>query len=149
MATPTALTHGRRSATPSEPERLDEWDQLDRLTRRIGRWALVGIPSWLVLLAAFNQQLTGIPWLVGVVAASVLATIIVVLADRRAQEHHGSGLGPVARSILTWGVAFGVFAIVFSAAGAGDSVLILVPFVAATFVTAAIEIARRAMAGRR
>jgi hypothetical protein len=46
-------------------------------------------------------------------------------------------------------VSFGVFALVFSAAGAGDSALILVPFLAATLATGAIELARRAFAGRR
>jgi hypothetical protein len=74
----------------------------------------------------------------------------VVVVNRRAEDgRNRDRLGPVGRAILTWGIAFGVFALIFSAAGAGDSALILVPFLAATVVTGAIELARRALAGRR
>ena len=126
----------------------DDWDQVERWTRRITRLAAVGVPSWLILLAAFNEEWTGIPWVAGFAMASLLATIITVVADRVVFTGDARGLGPFGRALIAWAVVFAVLAAVMSA-GSGSAAAVLIPFVGATLVAGGIELARRALSGRR
>ena len=127
----------------------DDWDQVDRWTRRITRLAAVGVPSWLILLAAFNEEWTGIPWVAGFAMASVLATIITAAADRIVFTRDARGLGPFGRALIAWAVAFVVLAAVMSAGSGGSAAVVLIPFVGATLVAGGVELARRALSGRR
>jgi hypothetical protein len=133
----------------SDAPETEDWDVVDRWTRRLGRWFVVGFPSWLLLLAAFNQELTGIPWVVGLALASALATIIVVFADRKLFGQGGRvGLGPFGRGIVTWVIVFFVLAL---GVGSGDrtgAVIFIIPFAVATVVAGGVELARRLL-GRR
>jgi hypothetical protein len=133
---------------PSSGHPDDDWDQVDRWTRRIMRLAAVGVPSWLLLLAGFNQQLTGIPWAAGLAIATVLATIITVVADRTVFAGGGRRrLGPFGRALIIWAVVFIVLAAVVSAGSAGGAAVALIPFLGATIVAGGVEIARRALGG--
>jgi hypothetical protein len=132
-----------------EPPGTEDWDVIDHWGRRIGRWAAVGFPAWLLLLAAFNQDLTGIPWVVGLAMASVLATIIVVVAERTVfARGRRSGIGRFGRALVTWIIVFFVLALIVGSSGRTDAVVLLIPFVVATFVAGGVEVARRVL-GRR
>ena len=52
----------------------DDIDQIERLTRRVARGAVVGVPTWIVLLALL--PFTGL----GVVACLALATGLAIVA---------------------------------------------------------------------
>lgn len=131
---------------PSERPGTEDWDLVDHWTRRIGRWALVGFPAWLLLLAGLNQDLTGIPWVVGLAMASVLATIIVIVAERtmfaRGQR---TGVGAFGRALVTWIIVFFVLALIVGSGGRSGAVVVLIPFVVATTVAGGVELARRAL----
>ncbi len=130
---------------PSDPPDTEDWDAVDHWTRRIGRWIAVGVPSWLLLLAAFNQDLTGIPWVIGLAIASVLATIVVVVADRRVFAHgRRAGVGPFGRALIAWAVAFFVLALILGSGERSGAAVLLIPFVVATVVAGGVELARRA-----
>jgi hypothetical protein len=79
------------------PEPLDDFDQIERLTRRVGRGALVGFPVWIVLLALL--PLTGMGVLACLTGATALAVAAVIVAERRrnrrlaAREAVGGGPG--------------------------------------------------------
>ncbi len=139
------MTAGR----PQPPE--DDWDAIDALTRRVWRWILVGVPTWLVLLALFNEEWTGIPLLAGFAMASVLALIVVVVADIwRGGRRRGRGLSPAGRALLVWAITFTVLAVLVSTGGRTGVVIVLVPFIGATVVAAFVEFTRRVLAaGRR
>jgi hypothetical protein len=138
----------RDSPPRGEPE--DDWDQVERWTRRIMRLAAIGVPSWLILLGVFNQNLTGIPWMAGFVMASMLATIITVVADRTATVgRRRRPLGPFARGLIIWAIVFGILAIVMSAGNATGAAVVLIPFLGATIVAGGVELARRALGGHR
>ena len=138
------------SGLPPRDAPEDDWDQVERWTRRFTRLAAIGVPSWLILLAAFNQDLTGIPWAAGFAMASVLATIITVVADRTATiGRRGRPLGPFGRGLIVWAVVFGVLAIVMSAGSATGAAVVLIPFLGATIVAGVVELARRALDGHR
>lgn len=131
---------------PSDPPEVEDWDEVDHWTRRIGRWLAVGIPAWLLLLAAFNQDLTGIPWVVGLSIASVLATVVVVIADRRAvAQGPRRGIGPFGRALIAWAVVFFVLALIMGSGGRSGAAVLLIPFVVATMVAGGVELARRAL----
>jgi hypothetical protein len=70
---------------------LDEFDQIERVTRRVVRGALIGFPTWILLL--WLLPLTGLGVLPCFVAASALAAIVVVLAERRHRRRQ-SGPSP-------------------------------------------------------
>jgi hypothetical protein len=61
----------------------DDFDQIERLTRRVGRAALVGVPTWIVLLAVL--PFTGL----GVGACLALATGIAIAAVIAAERLRG------------------------------------------------------------
>jgi hypothetical protein len=61
----------------------DDFDQIERLTRRVGRAALVGVPTWSVLLAVL--PFTGL----GVGACLALATGIAIAAAIGAERLRG------------------------------------------------------------
>ena len=130
---------------PSDPPETEDWDLIDRWTRRVGRWMLVGVPVWIVLLAGLNQSLTGIPWIVGLATATVIATAAAAVADQRGSRRGSrTRLGPFGRGIVIWAGVFLVFALI---AGSGDrsgAAVVLIPFVAATTVAAGVELVRRA-----
>ena len=133
---------------PSEggPPRTDDWDVIERWGRRIGRWVVVGFPAWLVLLAGFNQDLTGIPWVVGLAMASVLATIIVVVAERTVfARGRRTGIGPFGRALVTWITVFFVLVLIVGSGGRTGGVVVLVPFVVATIVAGGVEVTRRVL----
>lgn len=128
------------------PRQTDDWDRIEALTLRFKRWFLVGFPSWLVLLALLHERLTGIPLAVGLVMASVLAVVIVVVDDRRRVTARGR-LSRLGRALMTWVIAFVVLAIVVSAVGASGVAIVLIPFVGAMMIAAMVELAREM--GRR
>lgn len=131
---------------PSDPPEIQDWDAVDYWGRRIGRWFAVGFPAWLVFLAAFNQSLTGIPWVVGLAMASVLATAVVVIADRRFTRQDGQGgFGPFARVLVTWMVVFFVLALVVGSGDANGAAVFLIPFTVATIVAGGVELTRRVL----
>lgn len=67
---------------------MDEFDQIERVTQRVVRGALVGFPTWILLL--WLLPLTGLGVLPCFVGASVLAAIVVVLAERRHRRRHAT-----------------------------------------------------------
>jgi hypothetical protein len=140
------------SDVPGSPRQgpEDDWDQVERWTRRVARLAAIGVPSWLILLAAFNRELTGIPWTAGFVMASVLATIITVVADRVAfAGRERRKLGPFGRALIVWAVVFVVLALFVSAGSGSGAAVVLVPFLGATIVAGGVELARRVLGGHR
>ena len=137
------------SNTPGGGHQEDDSDQVERWTRRTTRLAAVGVPSWLILLVVFNEEWTGIPGVAGFAMASVLATIITVVADRIVFTGDRRGLGPFGRALITWAVVFVVLAVVMSAGSGGSAAVVLIPFVGATLVAGGIELARRALGGPR
>jgi hypothetical protein len=129
-----------------EPPGTEDWDVIDHWGRRIGRWAAVGFPAWLLLLAGFNQDLTGIPWVVGLAMASVLATIIVVVAEHTVfARGQRVGIGPFGRALVTWIIVFFVLALIVGSGGRTGGVVVLIPFVVATIVAGGVEVARRVL----
>ena len=128
------------------PPGTEDWDVIDHWGRRIGRWVGVGFPAWLLLLAGFNQDLTGIPWMVGLAIASVLATIIVVVAERTVfARGQRTGIGPFGRALVTWIIVFFVLALIMGSSGRTSGVVVLLPFVVATIVAGGVELARRVL----
>ncbi len=109
---------------------------IDRLTRRCGRAALIGIPTWLVLLAVLNEQITGIPSLAGFTIASVLALVVVVVADvARRDGERGTGLGTFGRLTIVWVAVFTMLALIVARSGNTGVAAVLLPFVAASLAT--------------
>jgi hypothetical protein len=70
----------------SEPEPLEEFDQIERVTQRVVRGALVGFPTWILLL--WLLPLTGLGVMPCFFGASLLAAIAVVVAERRHRRRH-------------------------------------------------------------
>lgn len=131
---------------PSDPPEIQDWDAVDYWGRRILRWFAVGFPAWLVFLAAFNQDLTGIPWVVGLVLASVLATAVVIVVDRRFATRDGQGgFGPFARVLVTWTIVFFVLALVVGSGDANGAAVFLIPFTIATIAAGGVELTRRVL----
>ena len=131
---------------PSEPPGTEDWDFIDHWGRRIGRWALVGFPAWLLLLAGLNQDLTGIPWVVGLTMASILATLVVVVAERTAfARGQRTGIGPFGRALVTWIIVFFVLALVVGSGDRSGVVVVLIPFFVATIAAGGVELARRVL----
>ncbi len=60
---------------------LDGYDRIGRVTRRVVRGALIGFPTWILLL--WLLPLTGLGVLPCFFAAGALAATVVVLAERR------------------------------------------------------------------
>ncbi len=77
---------------PSDLEPLDEFDQIERVTRRVVRGALIGFPTWILLL--WLLPLTGLGVLPCFFGATLLAAIVVVVAERRHRRRHGRAPGP-------------------------------------------------------
>lgn len=128
------------------PPGTEDWDVIDHWVRRVGRWVAVGFPAWLLLLAGFNQDLTGIPWVVGLATASVLATVIVVVAERTVfARGQRTGIGPFGRALVTWIIVFFVLALIMGSSGRTSGVVVLLPFVVATIVAGGVELARRVL----
>jgi hypothetical protein len=74
--------------------RDDDNDQIERLTRRVGRGALVGVPTWILLLALL--PFTGLGAGACLALATGLAIAAVVVAERlRPREGRD---GPAARA---------------------------------------------------
>lgn len=81
--------------------------------------------------------------------ASMLATIITVVADRMAFAEPGRRrLGAFGRGVIIWAAVFLVLAVVMSAASSSGAALVLVPFVGASAVTLMVEGTLRALRGR-
>ena len=134
---------------PSEDPGTEDWAFIEHWGRRIGRWALIGFPAWLLLLAGFNQELTGIPWMVGLVTASVLATIIVAVAEHTVfAGGRRTGIGPFGRALVTWVIVFFVLALIVGSGKASGAAIVLIPFTVATLAAGGVELARRLL-GRR
>lgn len=107
---------------------------------------LVGIVSWLVLLALLNEAWTGIPLEIGFVMASVFAFIAIVVDDQRRRGPRRGGLTPFARVLMSWVAAFVALAIAVSLGGGTGVAIVLVPFVGATLIAGFVELGRRALA---
>lgn len=137
------------SDTRRAPDVPDDWDWIENLTRRVGRWMLVGLLSWVILLALLNERVTGLPLEIGFVMASVLAFVVIVVDDLRRRGARRGAMTPFMRALLVWVAAFLVLAIVISRAGADGVALVLVPFVGASVVAALIELIRRVMQEQR
>ena len=60
---------------------MDEFDQVQRVTRLVGRSAAVGVPTWIILLATL--PFTGLGVIACLSLATVVATGAVVLLERR------------------------------------------------------------------
>ena len=58
----------------------DDIDQIERLTRRVARGAVVGVPTWIVLLALL--PFTGLGVVACLALATGLAIVAVVVAER-------------------------------------------------------------------
>ena len=70
----------------SDLEPLDEFDEVQRITQRVVRGALIGDPTWLVLLLLF--PLTGLGVLPCFFGATLVTIAIVILAERRHRRRH-------------------------------------------------------------
>jgi riboflavin transporter FmnP len=116
----------------------------------VGRWLAVGLPCWLILLAAFNQNISGIPWTAGLLMATLLAGAITLYADRRTfGAARGAPLGPLARVVVLWLVVWGLLALFISTSThAGFAATVVVPFLVATVVAGGVELSRRALGHR-
>jgi hypothetical protein len=70
---------------------MDDFDQIDQLTRRLGRWAavaaVVGLPIWLLLLAVLPRVGLGVG--ASFLSASAVAVAAVVLVLRRGAARRG------------------------------------------------------------
>jgi hypothetical protein len=93
---------------------VDDFDQIERVTRLVGRTAAVGIPTWIVLLAVL--PFTGLGALACLSLATLLAGALVVVVERRrsrggeAAEEAAVGtprarrpMGPLTAAALTLG----------------------------------------------
>lgn len=124
----------------------DDWDRIEQWTARVWRWMLVGIPTWLILLALLDERWSGIPLAFGFVMASVLALAVVIADDlRRRRGASRGGLTPFGRVLMTWIGAFLVFAFVIGSSDRSGAALVLVPFLGATLIAGLVEFGRRAM----
>ena len=61
---------------------MDDFDQIERVTRLVGRSAAVGIPTWIVLLGVL-PFITGLGPLACLSLATLLAGALVVFVERR------------------------------------------------------------------
>jgi len=74
----------------------DDFDQIERLTRRVGRAALVGVPTWILLLALL--PFTGMGVTGCLLVATVLAVAAIVVAERlRGRPQAGPAGAPRSR----------------------------------------------------
>lgn len=110
----------------------------------------IGIPTWFVLLAAFNEDLTGIPFLAGFVLASLLTLFVVVAVDlAKRTPGEKRGLGTFGIVTIVWVAAYALLAIIVSR-GEASVATVLVPFLGATLIAGFVGFARYAVkAGRR
>lgn len=129
----------------STPE-PDDWDWIERLTARVLRWGIVGIPTWLICLAALNEDLTGIPFALGFVIASVIAMVVVVVDDQRRRKGPRTPLSRFGRMLFVWVAAFLVLAVVIGSSGRSGVAVMLVPFIGATVIAALAELGREMVA---
>ncbi len=129
----------------SQPE-PDDWDWIERLTARVLRWGIVGIPTWLICLAVLNEDLTGIPFALGFVIASVIAMIVVVVDDHRRRQGPRAPLSRFGRMMFVWVAAFLILAVVIGAAGRSGVAVMLVPFLGASVIAALVELGRAMVA---
>ncbi len=125
----------------SSPERSDEWDQIERLTARVVRAAVIGIPTWLIALAVLNPGYTGLPLTVGLAIATVAAITAVVIGDRRRARGPRRRWERLELALLVWVIAFIVLAVVLSAANATGVALLAIPFVGAGIAAGVAAIA--------
>ncbi|HSI31778.1 MAG TPA: hypothetical protein VK951_10640 [Miltoncostaeaceae bacterium] len=65
----------------------DDIDQIERLTRRVARGAVVGVPTWIVLLALL--PFTGLGVVACLALATGLAIVAVVVAERLRRDGRG------------------------------------------------------------
>lgn len=74
----------RSSSPPPDREAMDDFDDVERITRAFVRWArtalVVGLPLWLLLLLVMPR--TGLSPLAALSASTVLAGGVVVVAER-------------------------------------------------------------------
>ena len=93
---------------------MDEFDQIERVTQRVVRGALIGFPTWILLL--WLLPLTGLGVLPCLFAASALAAVVVVVAERRRRRRHSRpaeprparpkrAMSPLTAAALTLGAA--------------------------------------------
>ncbi len=109
----------------------------------------MGFPAWLLLLAGLNQDLTGIPWVAGLAIASVLATIIVVVAERTVfARGQRTRIGPFGRALIILTGVFFALALIMGSGNRSGAAFLVIPFVVATVAAGGVELARRAL-GRR
>jgi ABC-type Fe3+-siderophore transport system permease subunit len=81
----------------SDLEPLDEFDQIQRVTQRVVRGALVGFPTWILLLLLF--PLTGLGVMPCFFGATIVTIAVVILAERRHRRRHADpASGPVGRT---------------------------------------------------
>ena len=84
----------------------------------------------------------------GLAMATVLATIVVVVADRTfLRSGRRTPLGPFAKAVIVWAAVFFTLALIIGSASNGGAGFLVIPFLAATIAAGGVELARRA-AGR-
>ncbi len=127
------------------PQPPDDWDRIDQLTQRVRRWGIVGVPTWLLCLAMLNEELTGIPFALGFVMASIIATVVTVVDDLRRRQGPRTPLSAFGRSMFVWVGAFLVLAVVMGASGRAGVAVMLVPFLGATLIAGLAELARHSV----
>jgi hypothetical protein len=121
----------------------DDWDRIDRLTQRVRRWGIVGIPTWLVSLALLHPGYTNLPLEIGFVMGCAIAFIVVVVDDRR---RHGGTRGQISarrRLLLIWVAVFLTLALIVGTLGRPGLAVYLIPFFGATLVAGMIELGRQ------
>lgn len=122
---------------PSPPQNRapDDWDIIDRITKRCWRAILVGLPTWIVLLAAFSENVTGIPLQVGFTIATLLTIIVVVAVDLAKRDRtQRASLGKFGLGTIVWVIAFTILALILSRGGDIGLATVLIPFLGATLV---------------
>ena len=67
---------------------MDDFDQVERVTRLVGRAAAVGVPAWIVLLAVLPFA-TGLGPLACLSLATLLAGALVIVVERRRSRRAG------------------------------------------------------------
>jgi len=72
---------------------MDDFDQIEHVTRLVGRTAAVGVPTWIVLLAVL--PFTGLGVLACLSLATLLAGVVVVVVERR-RSRRGEAARPAA-----------------------------------------------------
>jgi hypothetical protein len=103
-------------------EHAEDFDDIERLTRRVGRGAAIGVPTWIVLLAAL--PFTGLGVLACLTLATALAVAVVVVVERmrargpRSPREPGAvggfrSMSPLAAVGLTLGVVVLLVYVVF------------------------------------